>query len=530
METGSQLAWPVLAALLTMRRVRSVDSVGAALAAALGLVGGCGGVAVTAADGGADGSGAEAGVDAMADAVPDAPGSCTSPHPCGDPTPLVLGGQDTGYDTCMGGSLRRRAMYDCPSLVPRASGGACTAHSPGPDAGRYCRSDADCTAMPNGFCQDQSVLGGYGCVCAYGCLRDGDCSPGEICVCADPVGECERAGCTSGASCDGCDCIDSTDYPGCPGKSFACQTPADQCTSDLDCQAGAMCSRANSGRHICASTGCVVGRPFLVRGEDRLAGLASRSDWVAHNVTADARELSAALRDRVADRWARVGLMEHASIAAFARFTLHLLALGAPPDLVLAAQQATVDETTHAGLAFALASAYGGAPIGPGALSIEGALDAFDIERFVATLLQEGCIGETLAAIEALEALGHARDPAVRQVLATIAADEQRHAELAWRTLAWLVAEGRVARSVVSAALIDVIERAAMAVGADAPDLDLRPYGILDDVGRRELRADALAHVIAPCARALLERVARACPTAAPVRTAPRGHREASAW
>jgi hypothetical protein len=49
--------------------------------------------------------------------------------------------------------------------------------------------------------------------------------------------------------------------------------------------------------------------------------------------------------------------MEHASVAAFARFTLDLLALGAPADLVQSAQQALGDEIAHAELCFGLAGA-----------------------------------------------------------------------------------------------------------------------------------------------------------------------------
>src|SRR5262249_3539695 len=154
--------------------------------------------------------------------------------------------------------------------------------------------------------------------------------------------------------------------------------------------------------------------------------------------------LSPSTRALLAARWTSIGLMEHASIAAFARFALQLLAVGAPPDLVRASQEAMGDETEHARLAFAAASADAGEDVGPGALAIDGSLDGFDVAQLVATLLREGCIGETVAAIEAREALESAVDPVVRAVLETIARDELRHAELAWSTLAWLVSEGRV--------------------------------------------------------------------------------------
>jgi hypothetical protein len=71
-----------------------------------------------------------------------------------------------------------------------------------------------------------------------------------------------------------------------------------------------------------------------------------------------------------AEHWTKLGQMEHASIAAFARLQLQLLALGAPPDLVQACNQALIDETAHTRLCFGLASAYAGRGIGPGPLDV----------------------------------------------------------------------------------------------------------------------------------------------------------------
>lgn len=261
-----------------------------------------------------------------------------------------------------------------------------------------------------------------------------------------------------------------------------------------------MCSRDQTGRHICASVGCAVGRPFLVRGAERLAEATARGDWLEEHVRPEVRGLPAELRSRLAAHWTRVGLMEHASIAAFARFALHLLSVGAPPELVRAAQQAMGDETTHARLAFALATAYGGAPVGPGLLVLEGALDDLDVRYLVAALVREGCIGETVAAVEALEARESAADVAVRRALAIIARDEQRHAKLAWRALAWLVDAGRVSAATVR-------EEFAAASVAQAPPSDridegLSTHGVVG--GRRStmLRAETLTRVIWPLVRA----------------------------
>src|SRR5262249_8003152 len=114
------------------------------------------------------------------------------------------------------------------------------------------------------------------------------------------------------------------------------------------------CARGCIDAYACG----VMGRPFLVAHESRLPSVCQPSDWCARGVTPATSSLSAKTRARLAAAWLEIGRMEHASIAAFARFTLQLLAVGAPPDLVMAAQRAMADETNHAQLAFALAAAY----------------------------------------------------------------------------------------------------------------------------------------------------------------------------
>jgi hypothetical protein len=134
--------------------------------------------------------------------------------------------------------------------------------------------------------------------------------------------------------------------------------------------------------------------------------------------------------------------MEHASIAAFGRFALELVALGAPSWALGETALAMGDETAHAEMAFALASAYAGHDVGPAPLPIDGALGEVNERSVFATLVREGCIGETLAAVLAAHALEEATDTAVRDVLVRIVADETRHAALAWRVAMWLVARG----------------------------------------------------------------------------------------
>ena len=243
---------------------------------------------------------------------------------------------------------------------------------------------------------------------------------------------------------------------------------------------------------MCVATSCSAGRPFLVEGVERLAGHEERDDWIALDVNPRKDSLPPSVRERLAKRWTGIGLMEHASIAAFARFALQLLAVGAPAELVERAHDAMRDETSHARLAFGLASAYAGRRIGPGRLAIERALEGFEVGQLVATLVREGCIGETVAAIEAREALDGEEDPCVRHVLRVVARDEQRHAELAWRTLAWLVAHRRIAR-----------DAARREIGAAVIEAHRR--NLLGRGRRASLVRETLSTVVRPLADALLE-------------------------
>lgn len=67
----------------------------------------------------------------------------------------------------------------------------------------------------------------------------------------------------------------------------------------------------------------------------------------------------------VANQWRENGKTEHASVAAFARLTLDLMALGAPPSLIRAAHQDALDEIRHAEICFALATAIDGQRMSP---------------------------------------------------------------------------------------------------------------------------------------------------------------------
>jgi hypothetical protein len=141
--------------------------------------------------------------------------------------------------------------------------------------------------------------------------------------------------------------------------------------------------------------------------------------------------------------------------------------------------------------------------VGPGPLALSGALDEADERSILIMVLREGCIGETMAALEAAEAREHATDPVIQRVLAKIAVDEGRHAVLAWRYAAWAIARGGdPLRAEAEAVLLGACAEAAPA--PDADEGDLLSHGVLSASHRAELRDQAMIKAIRPSARALL--------------------------
>jgi hypothetical protein len=253
-----------------------------------------------------------------------------------------------------------------------------------------------------------------------------------------------------------------------------------------------------------------TGRPFLV-GDRAIAAEARRSaarGWAAAPLVPDVSALSREDRAALAEAWANDGRMEHASIASFSRFALELMAAGAPADLVEGAHRAALDEIEHARLCFGLASAYAGEAIAPGAFPFGGSVEVREsLPAIAAAIVREGCVGETLAALAAAEQRELATDPAVRAALQVIAEDEGAHAELAWRAVAWAIAEGgESVRRVVAEAFAEA-ERGALAADemiAERSNEALAAHGRPGAAAMRAVSARGLAEVVLPAARALL--------------------------
>lgn len=245
-------------------------------------------------------------------------------------------------------------------------------------------------------------------------------------------------------------------------------------------------------------TGSCCGRPLFVDGEARVAPVAARGDW-SELVEVEASGLAPGERQELARQWLADAQLEHASIASFARFTLDLLAFGAPAELLALAQRAMADEIAHARLCFGLASVYAGEPLGPGPLNLAGVSPSSSLATAAAAAVREGCINETIAALAAEQQLGRAVDPGVQAVLARIARDEAEHAELAWRFVCWALQTGDA--SVANAVRAALQAQPPPAAGDERNEL--AAHGRLSASELAQISRAAWREVITPCAHAL---------------------------
>src|SRR5262249_13852575 len=115
--------------------------------------------------------------------------------------------------------------------------------------------------------------------------------------------------------------------------------------------------------------------------------------------------------------------------------------------------------------------------------------------RLAIETLVDGCIGETSAAVLAHEAASRCEPGPLKSTLETIAEDEARHAELAWRILAWAIS---TAGSRLWERLIEA-RRAYEAGEVDAP----MACGVLTADEAGAIRARVISEVIDPCLHAL---------------------------
>jgi hypothetical protein len=153
-------------------------------------------------------------------------------------------------------------------------------------------------------------------------------------------------------------------------------------------------------------------------------------------------------RRAVAAQWRENGRTEHASVAAFARLTLDLIGLGAPPELVADANRDALDEIRHTELCFGLARAIDARVESPGAFPAAARARYLSRSRPLALAelavdsLIDGALHEGVSARIIAKLARRCEAPAVQAILKEIAADEGRHARHGWDVVRWCLSEG----------------------------------------------------------------------------------------
>lgn len=201
-----------------------------------------------------------------------------------------------------------------------------------------------------------------------------------------------------------------------------------------------------------------IGRPFIDgNGVDisTNAQVCERSLWsepdasttTTTTTSTTSTTMSDARRQELSAEWANRAVAEHASIASFAAFTVALMSNQAPPDLIRDSLQAAMDELGHATVSFEMAALLSGQPLEPGALPASQHSFDNDLAALARATVLEGCVGETLSALEMAAEVDeeeastdHQDDLTVLLMdrTRTIALEEGRHSSLAWRTIHWV--------------------------------------------------------------------------------------------
>lgn len=248
-----------------------------------------------------------------------------------------------------------------------------------------------------------------------------------------------------------------------------------------------------------------------------LAPVAARDDWQLAPGQGLASELervrvqSDRLAQALVHAWTERGLEAHANIGAYAYFALELLSLGAPPQLSTGCAQAMQQETAHAQACFSLARRYGARNVGPGPLGLGQERSDADLTSIVVGAVRRGCIGETVHALAAREALEHCQDPATREVLIRHQEAKAQQAQLAWRFIAWaLRGAGRELVDHVRVAFLTGLTAKVETVLTTERDRALLRSGLLSQHQHQALEQRVLRDVVVPCMEALLARAGRA--------------------
>jgi hypothetical protein len=241
------------------------------------------------------------------------------------------------------------------------------------------------------------------------------------------------------------------------------------------------------------------GRQLRRRGRVLLPSLRANDEWTDHAIVVERADAPTGL----ADQWRENGKTEHASVAAFARLTLDLMALGAPPELVAGANQDALDEIRHAQMCFSLATALDGRHVSPAPfpqaqrVSTLPRMRALALAQLAMSSLVDGALHEGVSARIIARLAKRCEDEGIRAMLRSIAADEGRHSAHGWDVVEWCGDQGGT--GVVEAlrgALRALPARMQTALPAAAADGGWERWGIHGHALEDEEYGAALRHVM----------------------------------
>ena len=249
-----------------------------------------------------------------------------------------------------------------------------------------------------------------------------------------------------------------------------------------------------------ATVGFARGRQLRRLGRMLLPPVVAGADWVDAPFELD----GAAQAPRgVGEQWRENGRTEHASVASFARLTLDLMALGAPPALVVSANQDALDEIRHTQACFALAHALDGQHESPGPFPEAQRAHTLSRVRSVALAelavlsLIDGALHEGVSARIIAKLARRARQPKIIAILKQIAADEGRHAAHGWDVVEWCLAQGGLpVANALSGAVRVLPDRMRSNLPAAAVNGDWEAWGIHGDALETEEYAAARADLL----------------------------------
>lgn len=214
------------------------------------------------------------------------------------------------------------------------------------------------------------------------------------------------------------------------------------------------------------------GRPLRVPGQASPVRATLMRERRAHATAWRPSDGHEAERARIFAHWAKEASAESASIPAFLALARDLKMASAPASLVQAALRAAREEATHTQLCEALANDHAEMPIAAIAPPTPDNADVDDaslVRRLALEAFWDGCVAEGSAATVARRSALLVADETTRLALQTIARDEEQHAELAKRIVAYCLSTGGRA---VRHALVESFERkrAAEEAQLDLPD------------------------------------------------------------